>query len=89
MSTFRINKADINDVKANVIKVQPFNGKEVTPKVTLKYNGYKLKEGVDYTIEYTNHTQRGRATIIIKAIEKNGEKEGNFTGEKKIQFFIF
>ena len=89
MSTFRIDKADINDVKANVIKVQPFKGKAVTPKVSLKLGSYKLKEGVDYTVEYENNDSRGRATIIIKAIEKNGEKEGNFTGEKRIHFFIF
>lgn len=89
VSTFRIDKADINDVKANVIKVQPFKGKAVTPKVSLKLGSYKLKEGVDYTVEYENNDSRGRATIIIKAIEKNGEKEGNFTGEKRIHFFIF
>jgi len=89
VSTFSIDKADINDVKANVIKVQPFKGKAVTPKVSLKLGSYKLKEGVDYTVEYENNDSRGRATIIIKAIEKNGEKEGNFTGEKRINFFIF
>ncbi|MBR4965923.1 MAG: hypothetical protein IKY53_05450, partial [Lachnospiraceae bacterium] len=86
---FNIGKANIDDAKANVIKVQPYKGKAVTPKVSLKLGSYKLKEGVDYTVEYENNDSRGRATIIIKAIEKNGEKEGYFTGEKKIQFFIF
>lgn len=86
---FLIEKAGIEDAKANVIKVQPYKGKAVTPKVSLKLGSYKLKEGVDYTVEYENNDSRGRATIIIKAIEKNGEKEGNFTGEKRIDFFIF
>lgn len=86
---FNIGKANIDDAKANVIKVQPYKGKAVTPKVSLKLGSYKLKEGVDYTVEYENNDSRGRATIIMKAIEKNGEKEGYFTGEKKIQFFIF
>lgn len=45
---------------------QSFLGKALKPKVTVKVNGKKLKEGKDYVLTYSNNVRRGsKATVQI------------------------
>ena len=58
-----------------------YTGKEIKPKVTVKFNGSALKEGTDYTISYTNNINIGIATMDIKG-------KGNFTGTHSVTYLI-
>ena len=74
----KISKAKFSKVKAQKLKKA---GKAVKPKVTIKYNGKKLKAGRDYTVTYKNNKKKGTAKIIVKG-------KGNFKGTKTIKFKI-
>lgn len=50
-----------------------YTGKPIDPKVTVQLNGKTLKKNVDYTLSYSNNTNVGTATVIIKG-------KGNYTG---------
>ncbi len=61
---------------------QTYTGKAVTPiKDPLKYYGVALRKGIDYTMTYSNNTNIGKATIVIKGL-------GNFKETDKITFKI-
>ena len=58
-----------------------YNGKPITPNITLKYNGKTLKEGVDYSKPIiTNNTKLGTATVTINGL-------GQFDGTSRIAEF--
>ncbi|MBQ0027666.1 MAG: hypothetical protein KBS96_03580 [Lachnospiraceae bacterium] len=83
---FDINKGDLSRVdKVAVTKIaaQVYKGKEVTPKVTVKYLGTALKQDRDYTLEYIDNYSRGMATVKIRAIDGS-----NFVGEIETFFII-
>lgn len=83
---FDINKGDLSRVdKVVVAKIaaQVYKGKEVTPKVTVKYLGTALKQDRDYTLEYIDNYSRGMATVKIRAIDGS-----NFVGETETFFII-
>ena len=65
---------DIQDKISNTtiakVKRQKYTGKAVTPKLTVKYRGTTLKEGVDYTVTYKNNVKAGTATATIKGCSK-------------------
>ena len=88
-AVYRIVEADIAKAKVTV-KAQVYrNGREITLtpeelKVTMNGNPEELVCGVDYVIDadtYTNHTNKGKANVIIRGI-------GNYGGEKKINYTI-
>ena len=70
-------------VKVGKIKAQKLRkiGKAVKPKVTVKYNGTKLKAGRDYKVTYKNNAKKGKAKAIITG-------KGNFTGARTVLFLI-
>lgn len=79
---YTISKVKIKNVSAKKIKKQKYkNGKAIKPKVTLKYNGKKLKKGKDYTVSYKNNKKKGTGKIVIKG-------KGNFKGQRIIKFKI-
>ena len=58
-----------------------YNGKPITPNITLKYNGKTLKEGVDYSKPIIkNNTKLGTATVTINGL-------GQFEGTSRIAEF--
>ncbi|MDE6737902.1 MAG: Ig-like domain-containing protein [Lachnospiraceae bacterium] len=86
---YRIVEADIAKAKVTA-KAQVYrNGRAITLtpedlKITVSGNPNELVYGVDYVIDedtYTNHTNKGKATVIIRGI-------GNYGGEKKITYTI-
>lgn len=52
-----ISKADVSD-----IAVQTYKGKALTPAVTVKVNGKKLKAGKDYVVTYRKNNKRSGTT---------------------------
>ena len=86
---FNILKKDINHTLIEDIENQKYTGKEIKPVVKIISENIELVEGQDYTIEYSNNTNVGTATITIKGInnyegtmyksfiiEKEGEEDG-------------
>ena len=45
-----------------------YTGSAITPELTLTYDGETLTEDVDYTLEYSDNTSAGTASILITGI---------------------
>ena len=79
---FTITNAKINAADVADIKIQNYKpGKAVTPKLTVKVNGRKLKLNKDYKVKYTDNTMRGEATVTVTGI-------GNYAGTVEKEFVI-
>ena len=78
---FKIAPASIAKANVGSIANQPYTGKAVTPKPTVKLGGKTLKLGSDYTLSYANNTKAGTATVTVKG-------KGNYTGTRKKTFKI-
>ena len=46
-----------------------YSGEKITPKVTVKFEGEKLRENTDYKVSYKNNKSYGTATITVKGIK--------------------
>ncbi|MDE6213342.1 MAG: glycosyl hydrolase 53 family protein, partial [Lachnospiraceae bacterium] len=55
---FSIDQQEIVEADVADIAIQTYKGKALTPAVTIKVNGKKLKAGTDYTVTYSNNTKR-------------------------------
>ena len=55
---FSIDQQEIVEADVADIAIQTYKGKALTPAVTVKVNGKKLKAGTDYTVTYSNNTKR-------------------------------
>lgn len=76
---FTIDQAEITKADVADVVFQTFRGKALKPKVTVKANGRKLKEGKDYELTYDKNVKRGgAATISIKG-------KGNYFTRKPIE----
>lgn len=76
---FTIDQAEITKADIEDVKFQSFLGKALKPKVTVKVNGRKLKEGKDYTLTYSKNVKRGgSATVKITG-------KGNYFTRKPIE----
>ncbi len=63
---FVIGQAEITSADVEDVVFQSFLGKALKPKVTIKVNGKKLKEGKDFVLTYSNNVRRGsKATVQI------------------------
>lgn len=63
----------IGKMRLTSITNQKYTGSEIEPEVKI-YNGSKrMVEGVDYTVEYSNNTAVGKATVTITGM---GDYEG-------------
>lgn len=58
-----------------------YTGYNITPNITLTFNGKAMKENVDYTVESITAKDAGRYSISV-----NGK--GNFEGSKTVYFTI-
>lgn len=78
---FTINQAEITKMDVGDVKFQSFLGKALKPKVTIKVNGRKLKEGKDYELTYSNNSKRsGSTTATVQITGK-----GNYFTRKPIE----
>ncbi len=78
---FTIDAKDIADLTYILEDSYSLTDGEVTPDVTIQYNGMTLVKDTDYTIAYANNTAPGNATMTITGI-------GNYTGTKTLEFNI-
>ena len=67
--------------RIGAIANKAYTGKAITPAVTVKHNGTKLKKNVDYTLTYKNNKKAGTATVYVKG-------KGAYTGTVKKTFKI-
>jgi hypothetical protein len=58
-----------------------YDGKKKTPAVSVNYKGTPLKEGVDYTVAYSNNKRIGFGSVTVTGM-------GDYTGEKTKTFEI-
>lgn len=82
---FTINQAEITKANVGDVAFQTFRSKALKPKVTIKVNGRKLKEGKDYELTYDKNAKRsGTATATI-AIRGKGNY---FTRNPIVKTFV-
>ncbi|MBQ6844417.1 MAG: leucine-rich repeat protein [Agathobacter sp.] len=79
-----VNKSDKVSIEGAKItlstKSYTYNGKAKKPSVKVVINGKTLSKNTDYTVEYKNNKNIGKATVIIKGKGKYfGTIEKNFT----------
>ena len=60
---------------------QEYTGEPQEPELDVKNGDTPLVEGVDYTVEYENNTETGKATVIITGI-------GNYEGTATAYFYV-
>lgn len=60
-----------------------YTGKEQKPPILVKYMGTTLKENVDYYLSYNNNTNKGVASVTIRA-----KNDSQYVGNRKIYFYI-
>ena len=84
-TSYEVVGTDINTlVYADAIKDQKYTGSAVTPMVTLTKKPAVTKDlelGKDYTVSYTNNTEAGTATAVVKGI-------GQYSGTILVTFKI-
>lgn len=74
-------KADLNTATISSIPDQSYTGQELTPSFTVKCGGNVLSNGSDYTAQYINNINVGRATIDLSAVNDSyyyGTKSAHF-----------
>ncbi len=78
--TVTVKPLDIR--KASItVNAQTYTGKPIKPAIAVKLNGNTLKAGTDYTVQYSNNTNVGTATVKVTGI-------GNYTGKPSKTFRI-
>jgi len=82
-TTFSIVQAPVGRCEIDALDDEIWTGSGITPSVTVTdpINGNILEEGKDYTLEYSENTKLGTATITIKGI-------GNYCEETSTTFSI-
>lgn len=65
-----VDKKDIAKASISEVLNQYYTGQGICPKVILTYENEVLKENVDYTLEYSNNINPGKATIKIQGINE-------------------
>ena len=79
-------KADLSKAVVTSLASETYNGSPLTPLPEVKMNGWVLKQGTDYTVNYKNNINAGTATVVITG---TGNYEGviteSFTINKAIQ----
>lgn len=79
--TYKIKKKSVKSVTCKYKKVKAFKNKNVTAGLVLKNGDVKMKKNRDYTVQYKNNKEIGRAKIIVRG-------KGNYTGKRTLRFTI-
>lgn len=61
---------NISKVKIGTIPSQAYNGKSLTPKLSISYNATKLVKGKDYTVSYSQNKNIGTAKVKVTGAGK-------------------
>ena len=80
-TTFKIEKTSIARASYSKVKNATYTGKAITPNITLKFNGKKLKKDTDYTVAYRNNINAGTAKLTVYG-------KGDYKGQRTISFKI-
>ncbi len=79
---FTINKRSLDNAEFLSIDAQTYDGNNKTPTANVTENGLTLRQGLDYSVSYTNNLNAGEATMTITGI-------GNYSGVKSFNFTIY
>ncbi|MBE6804575.1 MAG: hypothetical protein E7528_06740 [Ruminococcaceae bacterium] len=78
---FRIFGKGLENATVSEISDQTYTGNEITPNVSVVFDGVTLVKDTDYTVKYENNIEKGVATVVISGI-------GNYSGVVKQTFNI-
>ena len=87
-TTFRLYSVKPSAIQIEKVAVQTYTGKQIIPKLTVKYNGKVLQEydettkTGDYTISYSNNVNAGTAKAVVTFVS------GDLGGTKTVKFKI-
>ena len=81
LQAYTRNLADIRDAEFAIASHVPYTGNAQTPPVSVIFEGKELSEGTDYTLEYRNNTEPGKASVIVRG-------RGGYAMEKELFFDI-
>ena len=79
--TFKINQASIADATVTGIADKTYTGSEIEQSFVVNVGGNVLEADTDYTVEYSNNTNVGKATVTITG-------KGNYKGTVSRTFMI-
>lgn len=74
-------KADFTQVTTSNVNYQIYTGSPITPNLDVFFGDKKLILGEDFTMSYSNNTNRGQATIELQG-------KGCYSGTKTVNFDI-
>lgn len=74
-------EGDLKDAIVTVNGEYFYTNSSITPEVSVTWNGTQLTKDTDYTVDYTNNTNAGTATVTVSG-------KGNYTGTKTGSFTI-
>lgn len=73
---FKINKKSIQDATASLeYDSVTYNGEQKKPAVLVSYDGTQLKEGIDYSLTYSDNVMPGNGTVVINGIGQYKENK--------------
>ena len=72
---------DLKDAIVTVNGEYFYTNSPIIPEVSVTWNGTLLTKDIDYTVDYTNNTNAGKATVTVTGT-------GNYTGKKMEIFTI-
>lgn len=78
---YAVFRQDIKEARISDIPASCYNGMEIKPTFTVKYQDELLTENADYTVSWKNNVNIGTATAVITGI-------GKFFGTKEISYVI-
>ncbi len=86
---FAIDPIDLNDdsITVDALSVQA-TGKTLSPVPAVYFNGKKLKNKTDYTVDYTGWDRLTGDENNEAVITVIGKENGNFSGERKVTVYI-
>ena len=74
-------QGDLKDAIVTVNGKYFYTNSPIIPKVSVTWNGTQLTKDTDYTVDYTNNTNAGKATVTVTGT-------GNYIGTKTENFTI-
>lgn len=78
---YAVFRQDIKEARISDIPASCYNGMEIKPTFTVKYQDELLTENADYTVSWKNNVNIGTATAVLTGI-------GDYFGMKEITFVI-
>ena len=64
----QLGTTSLDDCVVDIPTAVAYTGEARTPKVTITNGSETLREGLDYTVEYSNNTEIGLANITVRGI---------------------